>query len=79
MPISGLVLILNPSCPIEPLLDSLDQHPDLMYAPPMERRVPVVSDTRDAEHDKVVWSWLRAREEVLDVAVAMIHDDSRST
>ncbi len=78
MPVSGLVLLLHPDQPLSPLLDALERHPDLMIAEPVERRVPLVADTRDAQHDKEVWGWLRARPEVLDVAVALIHDDSRN-
>jgi len=73
MPISGLVLITRPECATAPLLAILADHSAVTVGEPVDGRIPIVVDTPDRDSDREVWSWLQARPEVLDVAVAAIH------
>lgn len=75
MPISGLVLQTRSGLALEPLVAALAAHPGLTPGAPIAGRVPLVVESEDAAADKAVWAWLRARPEVLDVAVALIHLD----
>lgn len=75
MPISGLVLSLSADTHIQELVTELSTDPRLRVGDPVGHRLPLVSETADAEADRLLWDTLSARPEVLHIDVAFIHFD----
>ncbi len=88
MPVSGLVVTLDPPPPNTPdspdtseklrhhhahVIAQINQHPNLQAGPQQGQRLPVVVDTPDRGADKQCWQWLNDLQGVHHVDVAFIH------